>query len=122
MTIYLNIRHGLTKETRDRIKNLARKEKISIGQLLNQTFLQLYTGNLLTYCIHKSTLYVVEITNYLKYMHTNLNNEIQEYEQPFEGGIFIVILLILLGVFFGYMFVSHNNSQAEKLVAKIEMQ
>jgi len=39
MTIYLNIRHGLTKETRDRIKNQARKEKISIGQLLNQTFL-----------------------------------------------------------------------------------
>lgn len=122
MTIYLNIRHGLTKETRDRIKNQAMKEKISIGQLLNQTFLQLSPVYLLTYCIHKSTLYVVEITNYLKYMHTNLNNEINEYKHPIEGGVFMMILVLLLGVFFGYMFVSHNNSQAEKLVAKISTQ
>jgi len=76
----------------------------------------------LTHCIHKSTLYVVEITTYLKYMHTNLNNEINEYKHPVEGGVFMMIAIIILGILFGYIFISHNNSQAEKLVAKIEQQ
>lgn len=55
-------------------------------------------------------------------MHTNLNNEINEYKHPIEGGVFMMILVLLLGVFFGYMFVSHNNSQAEKLIIRIETQ
>lgn len=41
MTVYLNVRQDLTRETKDRMIKLCNKDKknkITFGQLLNQTF------------------------------------------------------------------------------------
>ena len=38
MTIYLNIRHGLKKETKENMKNKAKEMGVNLGELLNQTF------------------------------------------------------------------------------------
>lgn len=38
MTVYLNIRNDLTRETKDTIKKLAREQGITMGELLNRTF------------------------------------------------------------------------------------
>lgn len=38
MTIYLNVRRDLTKQTRDKMKKLCLEQKITMGILLNNTF------------------------------------------------------------------------------------
>ncbi len=38
MTIYLNIRHSLKKETKENMKKKAREMGVNLGELLNLTF------------------------------------------------------------------------------------
>lgn len=38
MTVYLNVRNDLTRETKDRMIEICKKKKITFGELLNLTF------------------------------------------------------------------------------------
>jgi hypothetical protein len=38
MSVFLNVRVDLKRETKDKIKELARKDKITIGELFNRHF------------------------------------------------------------------------------------
>ena len=55
-------------------------------------------------------------------MHSNLSNEIEGYKRTPSLKISLMFTAIILGVIAGIILVSHNNSQAEKLIAKVETQ
>lgn len=38
MTVYLNVRSDITRETKDRMVQLCKEKKVTFGVLLNETF------------------------------------------------------------------------------------